>query len=146
MKIYVLDSNIIFSTVFNPNSAIGQFVMSANEQDVEFYAPDYLKIEVERYVTKIVQLSQQPEEKVKELIQLAYTKINFISDDQIPIEAYMKAAPLVRDIDPDDIVFVALNEYLEELLWTGDLKLYRGLLQKGYTKVVTFQDIQEHFR
>ena len=143
MKIYVLDSNIIFSTALNPASAIGQFVMSVNEQDVEFYAPEYLKEEIEKYIPRIVQLSRQSESKVREIVQLAYTKINFIADAQIPVEYYMKAAPLVRDIDPDDLVFVALNEYLDELLWTGDMQLYRGLLQKGYTKVITFQEIQQ---
>lgn len=47
MRIYVVDSNIIFSTAFNPNSRIGQFVMSSNEKEVEFYAPKYLKEEIE---------------------------------------------------------------------------------------------------
>lgn len=145
MRVYVVDSNIIFSTAFNPNSRIGQFIMSSNEKEVEFYAPEYLKEEIERYISKIVTQSNQTEGKVRETIQLAYTKINFIADTQIPIEFYMKAAPLVRDIDPNDIVFVALNEYLDEFLWTGDKQLYEGLIGKGYTKVINFEIIKQLF-
>lgn len=145
MKIYILDSNVIFSTAFNPNSRIAQFIMSSSERQLEFYAPNYLKQEIERYIPKIVVQSKQSEEKVREIIQLAYTKITFIDDAQIPIEYYMKAAPLVRDIDPNDIVFVALNEYLNKLLWTGDQQLYQGLIQKGYNKVVNFTDLKKIF-
>jgi predicted nucleic acid-binding protein len=43
----------------------------------------------------------------------------------------------------DDLVFVALNEYLDKVLWTGDMKLYKGLKKKGYKKVVTFREIQK---
>lgn len=82
---------------------------------------------------------------MRETIQLTYTKINFISDAQIPIEFYIKAAPLVRDIDPNDIVFVALNEYLDEFLWTGDKRLYEGLIERGYTKVIDFEEIKKIF-
>jgi len=95
MRVYVVDSNIVFSTAFNPKSKIGQFIMSSNERDVEFYAPEYLKEEIERYISKIVRQSNRTEDEVRETIQLAYTKINFIADAQIPIECYMTAAPLV---------------------------------------------------
>ena len=145
MKILVVDSNVIFSTAFNQNSRIGQFVLSSNESDVVFYAPEYLKLEIEKYVPKLVANTNQTEAEVRETIQLAYTRINFIADAQIPIHFYMKAAPLVEDIDPNDIVFVALNEYLKELLWTGDLELFEGLRAKGYMKVVTFKEVKIMF-
>lgn len=50
----------------------------------------------------------------------------------------------VRDVDMDDLVFVALNEYLDStLLWTGDEELYKALESKGYSKVVNFDKIKE---
>ncbi|GJM35619.1 MAG: hypothetical protein DHS20C18_46200 [Saprospiraceae bacterium] len=42
----------------------------------------------------------------------------------------------------DDLPFVALTEYLDELLWTGDNQLYNGLKKKGYKKVVNFEFIK----
>ena len=55
----------------------------------------------------------------------------------------MRAAPFVMDIDEDDLIFVALTEHLDELLWTGDLKLYNGLRENGYDKVITFDYIKK---
>jgi predicted nucleic acid-binding protein len=145
VKIFIVDSNVIFSTAFNQNSRIGQFVLSSYEREVSFYAPDYLKKEIEKYIPKLVDKTDQTEEEIRETIQLAYTKITFIADAQIPVQFYMKAAPLVQDIDPDDIVFVALNEYMNELLWTGDMELYHGLRSKGYDKAIRFEDIKQMF-
>ena len=46
----------------------------------------------------------------------------------------------------DDVVFVALNEYLNStLLWTGDKELYEMLEKKGYDKIITFSEIKEMF-
>jgi predicted nucleic acid-binding protein len=56
-------------------------------------------------------------------------------------EYYKNAVPFVRDVDMDDLVFVALTDFLDEKLWTGDMRLYRELISKGYTRAVTFQEI-----
>lgn len=53
----------------------------------------------------------------------------------------MKAADLVRDIDMDDISFVALCLFLDMKLWTGDKQLYIGLTQKGFDNLITTQEI-----
>jgi predicted nucleic acid-binding protein len=53
---------------------------------------------------------------------------------------------LVRDIDPDDVTFVALTNYMDEILWTGDTKLYNGLKKLGYKKVVNFNDLQKRYK
>ena len=44
----------------------------------------------------------------------------------IPFEEWIKALRLVRDIDKDDINFVALNNFINQILWTGDTGLYNG--------------------
>lgn len=141
MKIYIVDTNIVFSTAMNTQSRIGQFLMQSDVEKYTFYAPTYLKIELERHAPKLVSLSGLSESEVREIINLVYTKINFIDDAQIPIETYSQAARLVRDVDEYDVHFVALTNHLDEVLWTGDRKLYRHLLKMGFDKVVTFEDI-----
>lgn len=142
MRVLVIDSNIVWSAAYNPNSEIGQFLILSKESQYQFYAPNYLKVEIENHFPKIVKLSGLTTHEVRDSINLAYSRINFISDDQIPFEFYAKAAPLVRDIDPNDIVFVALADYLDEYLLTGDVKLYGGLIDKGYKRVVKFSEIK----
>ncbi|MEM1324322.1 MAG: PIN domain-containing protein [Bacteroidota bacterium] len=72
-----------------------------------------------------------------------YASIEFIDDQIIPFEEYILAMRMVRDIDPDDVTFVALNNYMNETLWTGDNQLYKGLKAKGYTRVVNFKDLKK---
>lgn len=51
------------------------------------------------------------------------------------------AIPLVRDTDMDDIAFVALAEYLDAKLWTGDKKLLSGIEKRGFTRFITTDEI-----
>jgi len=144
LKIFILDSNIIFSAALHLENPIGQFIMSANQKSIEFYAPEFLSQEVESHLPKLIEISGLAETKMRRVLQLLYTQINFISDGHIPIEYYIKALPFVREIDMDDLPFVALTEYLDELFWTGDMKLYNGLINNGYSKVITFDYIKEN--
>nr|WP_154640166.1 PIN domain-containing protein [Lewinella sp. W8] len=88
-------------------------------------------------------MSGQSETDVRTVLNLAYKKLEFVSDDQIPFEFYRKSVQYVRGIDMDDLVFVALTEYLDELLWTGDQQLIKGLRSRGFQKVVDFTEVKE---
>lgn len=49
---------------------------------------------------------------------------------------------LVSDIDPGDTPFVAVAQYLDAHLWTGDKILYDGLKGKGFNKVLNTLDLR----
>ena len=145
MKRIIVDTNIVFSTVLNTESRIGQFLMQTDPEIVEFYAPTYLKIELERHLPKILELTKIQEDTQRKIVELVYTRIEFIDDALIPIKLYSHAARLIREVDEYDVQFVALTKYLQGRLWTGDKKLYRHLLKMGFTNVMDFSDIQEEF-
>lgn len=142
MNRFVVDTNVIWSLAYRPNSSIGQFIMASDPQALTLYAPDYLRLELARHFDQIVSLSAQSQAEVAAVLDLAYGKLTFISDRQIPLSCYLTAAPLVRDIDMDDIVFVALAEYIQCPLWSGDKKLLLGLRSKGYANVVDFPQVK----
>ncbi len=48
------------------------------------------------------------------------------------MQSLQKSWLLVKDLDPKDMLFVALTIELDGLLWTGDLKLRTGLAAKGF--------------
>jgi predicted nucleic acid-binding protein len=120
--------------------------MQTDPAKVEFYSPTYLKREIERHIPKLIKLSGLPEIDIREIIDLVYTRIIFIDDGQIPITTYSESARLVRDVDEYDVQFVALTKHMDEVLWTGDQKLYRHLLKMGFDQVVTFEDIWEEIK
>jgi predicted nucleic acid-binding protein len=140
MKIIIVDTNIIFSAVLNAQSKIGEILFNNNEQ-FEFYTSDYLREEIERHQKKIIALSNTSEEAVHEVIFQVYKRLNFVSDQQIPYRYWAESAPLVHDIDMDDLPFVALTAYLEGVLWTGDIKLLNGLRSKGFQNCVSTEEL-----
>jgi predicted nucleic acid-binding protein len=72
-----------------------------------------------------------------------YNEIHFIDEEQIPKDKLIDAINLVNDIDRKDIVFIALTEFLDSKLWTGDKKLIQGLKAKGYDKVLSTDEMVE---
>ncbi len=145
MDIYVIDTNIVYSAAMKSDSRIGRFIMAASRYSIKFYAPKYLQTEIENHFIELVERSKRPAVEVREQIELIYSRIQFISDDQIPLDMYSRGAYFARDVDEDDIVFVALNEYFGELLLTGDNKLYRHLVAKGYQRVINFLEVREKY-
>ncbi len=124
-------------------SAIAQFIMVESLEAASYYAPAYLKEEINNHFDKIVAQSKLSPSEVRENLRLVYTRIAFISDDQIPIAYYSRAAVLVRQVDVNDIVFVALAAYLNQSLWTGDRKLYRHLVKGGFQSVLNFSQLKK---
>ncbi len=43
---------------------------------------------------------------------------------------------ITQNIDIDDIDFVALTKFLRATLWTGDKKLYDGLIKANFKKLI----------
>ncbi|NCA84263.1 MAG: hypothetical protein EOM83_01670 [Clostridia bacterium] len=61
--------------------------------------------------------------------------MSFVDEGLIPKETWLLAETFVKSIDIDDIDFIAINEFLEGFLWTGDKALYKELIKKGYNRV-----------
>ena len=52
---------------------------------------------------------------------------------------------LCKTIDIDDTVFVAVAEFTKGELWTGDLKLLKGLIEKGYKRLIKTEQLYQNF-
>lgn len=142
MKI-VVDTNIVFSAMLNPSSAIGKIIIFGQKHhQLHFFAPHLLKEEVKRHRSKIIEASQYISDSLFEDIRdEVFRCVNFISEEQIPYDFWHEAIPLVRDTDMDDIAFVALAEYLDAKLWTGDKRLVIGLEHRGFKRIITTEEI-----
>lgn len=137
---FVVDTNIAFSAILNTQSKIGDLIMNSHGI-FEFHACDTLRSELKKHRSKLLELSKLSDEQLDQSIYQITNCLNFTAEALIPFEYWLKGAELVRDVDMDDIAFLALNEFLSVKLWTGDKELMKGLAKKGYTNFITTEEL-----
>lgn len=140
--IITVDTNIIFSGLVNTESAIGDLLINSDDF-FKFYSCAYMRYEISKHWKKLLQVSKLSEEDLNESKYRLYRKINFIREDLIPTDLWKFAETVVANIDVDDIDFIAINEFLDAYLWTGDKELYNGLKKIGYIKVLNTSELIE---
>jgi predicted nucleic acid-binding protein len=136
----VVDTNIVFSAILNSQSWIGQIILHS-DKSLKFYSPRYLQAEIFNHLDKIRKQTKLSEPEIFELIEILYTKINFISEEFIPKSTLYHADELTKDVDFNDVMFVALALHFNCKLWTGDRKLINALTQKGFTKFISTPEL-----
>jgi predicted nucleic acid-binding protein len=143
MKI-VVDSNIVFSAILNIQSQIGQLLIDGSGY-FKFYSIGLLKEEIFNHKKKILQLTNFSEESFNSVYNLILSKISFVDDILLSNDELIKALELVSDIDENDTLFVALNNYLKAKLWIGDKKLKNGLDAKNYNRIITTSELHTQY-
>jgi predicted nucleic acid-binding protein len=140
----VVDTNIVFSTLLNPHSAIGEILMNIQD-DFTFFAPDLLKDELKRYASKIAAYSKLNQNDLSDIETLVLSTINFVPEEMISDSSWRQAILLTKDVDEDDTPFIALAIELNAKLWTGDKILSRGLAKKEANLIITTADLKKLF-
>lgn len=141
MKI-VIDTNIIFSALFNSSSTIGDLIFNS-DSIFEFYSCSYMRFEIDKHWVKLKQISKLKESQLQEARFELFKKINFINEELIPEKLWLTAEALVKDIDIDDTDFIALTKFIKGYLWTGDKQLYNGLKDKNFKKIFNTKELGE---
>lgn len=137
---FVVDTNLVFSAVLNTEGKIGDLLM--NSQGVfEFHSCDTLRTELAEHKTKLIELSGMNEAQVDQSIYQITSQIIFTNEALIPFDCWLKSANLVRETDMNDIAFLALTELLGAKIWTGDKRLLKGLLKKGFHDFTTTEEL-----
>jgi predicted nucleic acid-binding protein len=139
MKI-IVDTNIVFSAILNSNSRIGKILLNSN-QHFQFFSCNYLRIEIQRHKNKLLKLTKLTEPHLTELEVLLIHKITFIDERLIPSKILIETEVQLKAIDPNDTAFVALAKHLGGKLWTGDMKLYRGLKAKRFKDIILTSEL-----
>ena len=137
----VVDTNIVFSAILNPQSNIGDLILN-NQHLIKIDAPEFLLFEIEKYSTRIETLSKQTKKNSLVSKILILNAITFISEELISQKSWEKAINLTSDIDEDDTPFVALAIEMNSNLWTGDKKLTKGLISKDNDLIITTQHLK----
>jgi predicted nucleic acid-binding protein len=143
MKI-VVDSNIVFSAILNTKSKIGQLIINGSKY-FDFYTVGLLKDEIFKHKDKIIDSTNYNEDQFNDTFHLITNRLVFVDDILLTDSDLNKAIDLVSGIDEDDTLFVALTNHLVANLWTGDKRLINGLKKKGYSRILTTDELYEIF-
>jgi len=138
--IIIVDTNIAFSAILNTKSIIGDLILNSNTI-FQFWSCHYLLREIDKHWEKLKRISKLDDNDILESQRLIYKNIDFIDEGQIPKKYRVQAYDLVKDIDLNDMAFVALNEYQKSVLWTGDKVLISGLKEIGYDRAITTDEM-----
>ena len=134
MKI-VLDSNILFSALIS-----GKELYIDIFKLLQIYVPDFIFREISKYEDRIIKKTKVDQEFVFFVREL-FSEITVIPKLGISQENYKKALSLCAEIDHKDTAYLALSIELNIPLWTNDKVLIRGLIDKGYKKIITTEEI-----
>ena len=124
------------------NSNIGELIF--NSYGVfEFYSCDNMRHEIQKHWDKLKKISKLSDSELDDLRFRVFSEFQFIDEKIIPEKTWVQAEILVKDIDIDDIDFVALTKHIKGYLWTGDKQLYSGLKKKGFKRVLNTIELLE---
>ena len=118
MKI-VIDSNILFSALIK-DSVTRRMIL---EYDGFFLFPSFIFEELEKHKGELLKKSGMKRKNFETLLNLLLKKVLIVSTDVL-FRYRTQAYELVKDIDPDDTLFIACAlAYPGSIIWSDDKKL-----------------------
>jgi predicted nucleic acid-binding protein len=141
----VVDTNLVISALITPQGTISRLLLR-DLADSLLVSPLFLFEEILSNYDKLRKLTKLSDDDFKELLYILIKHIDFIDNDLISNENQLKAYDLVKEIDKKDLLFVALSMQTGFTLWSGDLKLVKGLRVNGYNNVIETKDILDRLK
>lgn len=140
MKKIIVDTNIIFSFLLNTRGSIGDLLLN-DEGVFEYFSNEYMRYEIRKHWAKLKKISRLNDAELETSYDKLRARLTFINEELIPEKIWLQSEKTVKEIDPDDIDFVALTKYLGAALWTGDKLLYTKLKAKRFRTVYNTNDM-----
>lgn len=138
----VIDTNIVFSAILNTNSLIARIILQPGSR-LNLYSTDLLLNEISEHKDKIKRLGNYSNDELNKTISIITSRIKFIDANLIPTSVLLNSEKLLEDIDIDDTEFVALTTHIKGKLWSGDKVLQKGLLNKGWNKFISTEELYQ---
>jgi len=141
MKI-VVDTSVFISALISPKGIIAELMMNPIFH-FEKYSSYYLVIEIFKHKEKILKYSKLTESELIEQVYNLLKNVTLINENQIPKEIWLNSYELIKEIDENDIAFVALTEFTGGKLWSLDKKLTNGLKNRGYHNILATNELKQ---
>ena len=118
MKI-IIDSNILFSALIK-DSLTRRMVLEYNGY---FLFPSFIFEEMEKHKGELLKKSEMSAKDFNLLLNLLLRKV-IIVPTEVLLQYRKEAYEIIKDIDPDDTIFIACAlAYPDSIIWSDDKKL-----------------------
>jgi len=115
----VIDSNILFSALIK-DSITRRMILDYEDQ---FLFPSYIFEEMEKHKNELLTKSKMRPKDFEDLLRLLLLKV-IIIPKEVLIHYKDAAYQIIKDIDPDDVTFIACAlAYSGSIIWSDDKKL-----------------------
>ncbi len=115
----VIDANILFSALIK-DSITRKLIL---EYDTFFLFPSYIFTEMKHHRSELLEKSKLSEEDFDTILRLLLTKV-VIVPRQVLLPYREDAFEIVRNIDPNDVLFIACAlVYHPAIIWSDDKNL-----------------------
>ena len=115
----IIDSNVLFSALIK-NSTTRKIIL---EYDGLFLFPSFVFEEMRKHISELLQKSAMSTEDFNRLLKLILTKVKVVPAEMLRPHRD-KALQIVKEIDHDDMLFIACAlAYPESVIWSNDKKL-----------------------
>lgn len=135
MREFVVDANVLISIMISGKSSYKPILTF-----FDFYTPDFVFDEIEKYTPTILEKSKLSTEELQRFTFFVFNQVSVIPRIVISEEAIEKAFELTKEIDIKDLSYVALAIELDFVLLTRDKHLIKGVKKKGFRKIMAFED------
>ena len=142
--IVIADSNIFYSALIAPN---GEIATILKDKNMQFIAPDFIIEEVKEHLEIIAASRKKDKSKKKILADLNHLleKITIIPLEELSNKNIQKAFSIVKDVDEDDYVFIAMYLQYKHKIWSRDEELINGLTERGYGHFfISTDEVRKH--
>jgi predicted nucleic acid-binding protein len=133
--IIIVDTNILFSACLTPSGRLFEILLNT-KPSVQFISSHLAIDELSVHKQKLQSLSKLSKADLDALIEIVLKQIDFFDYRLIEPKHWKEADRLTRDVDGDDISFVALALQTGGTLWTGDKKLATHLKAMQFKHVI----------
>ena len=138
----IVDTNILISACLNEESEI--FKILNNLSDIiDFIIPDYALEEIEKHKLSICENTRRDINIFDQLLIQCCKNATIISVSSILTSTFELAAKLTQKTDLNDAPFVAVSLAYNALIWTGDIKLSRGLKRVGFNNIISTKELKD---
>lgn len=139
--IVITDSNIFISALITPKGAVA--TLMKRKDKIQFLTPSYVIEEVRIHLKKIAFFAGKDTRIIWFEFKKLLTGVELIDMKNIPRKYILKAEFILKDVDIDDAIFVALHLYKRHKIWTGDNALVKSLKEKGYDFCITTSELKQ---